>query len=50
VRSPKISRPEFEKLRDKISGGKQAFYQEQEKREEIREVLSDELLQKIYLK
>lgn len=39
-----------EAVRDKIFGGKQQAQQLGEKREEIREVLSNELLQEIYLK
>ena len=37
-------------IRDKVLGGKQQAHQLGEKREEIREVISDELLQEIYLK
>ena len=39
-----------EAIRDKVLGGKQQAHQLGEKREEIREVVSDELLQEIYLK
>lgn len=39
-----------EAIRDKILGGKQQAHQLGEKREEIREVISDELLQEIVLK
>lgn len=39
-----------EAIRDKIFGGKQQAHELGEKREEIREVLSDELLQEIVLK
>ena len=39
-----------EAIRDKVLGGKQQAHQLGEKREEIREVISDELLQEIYLK
>lgn len=40
----------MEAIRDKVLGGKQQAHQLGEKREEIREVISDELLQEIYLK
>jgi hypothetical protein len=40
----------IEAIRDKVLGGKQQAHQIGEKREEIREVISDELLQEIYLK
>jgi hypothetical protein len=40
----------LEALRDKVLGGKQQAQQLGEKREEIREIISDELLQEIYLK
>ncbi|MFZ3212335.1 MAG: hypothetical protein WA188_12555 [Terriglobales bacterium] len=40
----------FEMVRDKILGGKQQAHQLGEKREEIREVLSSDLLQEIMLK
>jgi hypothetical protein len=40
----------LEAIRDKVLGGKQQAHQLGEKREEIREVISDELLQEIYLK
>jgi hypothetical protein len=39
-----------EAIRDKVLGGKQQAHQLGEKREEIREVISDELLLEIYLK
>jgi hypothetical protein len=39
-----------EAIRDKVLGGKQQAHQLGEKREEIREVVSDELLQEIFLK
>ena len=39
-----------EAIRDKVLGGKQQAHQLGEKREEIREVVSDELLLEIYLK
>jgi hypothetical protein len=39
-----------EMLRDKILGGKQPAQQLSEKRAEIREIISSELLQEIYLK
>ena len=39
-----------ETVRDKIMGGKQAAHQLGEKRAEIREIISSELLQEIYLK
>jgi hypothetical protein len=39
-----------EAIRDKVLGGKQQAHQLGEKREEIREIISDELLQEIYLK
>jgi hypothetical protein len=39
-----------EAIRDKVLGGKQQAHQLGEKREEIREVISDELLQEIMLK
>jgi hypothetical protein len=39
-----------EALRDKVLGGKQAAQQAAEKREEIREVISSQLLHEIYLK
>jgi hypothetical protein len=39
-----------EAIRDKVWGGKQQAHQLGEKREEIREVISDELLQEIVLK
>jgi hypothetical protein len=39
-----------EAIRDKVLGGKQQAHQLGEKREEIREIVSDELLQEIYLK
>ena len=39
-----------EAIRDKVLGGKQQAHQLGEKREEIREVISDELLQEIILK
>jgi len=40
----------IEAIRDKVLGGKQQAHQLGEKREEIREVISDELLQEIVLK
>ena len=40
----------LEAIRDKVLGGKQQAHQLGEKREEIREIVSDELLQEIYLK
>lgn len=40
----------LEAIRDKVLGGKQQAHQLGEKREEIREVISDELLQEIVLK
>jgi len=40
----------LEAIRDKVFGGKQQAHQLGEKREEIREVISDELLQEIILK
>ena len=40
----------LETIRDKVLGGKQQAHQLGEKREEIREVVSNELLQEIYLK
>jgi hypothetical protein len=40
----------FEAVRDKIMGGKQPAQQLAEKRQEIREVVSDQLLQEIVLK
>jgi hypothetical protein len=40
----------IEAIRDKVLGGKQQAHQIGEKREEIREVISDELLEEIYLK
>ena len=40
----------LEAIRDKVLGGKQQAHQLGEKREEIREVISDELLQEIILK
>ena len=40
----------MEAVRDKVLGGKQQMQQLGEKREEIREIVSDELLQEIYLK
>lgn len=39
-----------EAIRDKVLGGKQQAHQLGEKREEIREIISDELLQEIVLK
>jgi len=39
-----------EAVRDKIMGGKQAAHQLGEKRAEIREIISSELLEEIYLK
>jgi hypothetical protein len=39
-----------EAVRDKIMGGKQAAQQLGEKRAEIREIISSELLQEIFLK
>jgi hypothetical protein len=39
-----------EAVRDKILGGKQAAQQGQEKRQEIREIVSDELLEEVLLK
>jgi hypothetical protein len=39
-----------EAIRDKVLGGKQEAHQLGEKREEIREIISDELLREIYLK
>jgi len=39
-----------EAIRDKVFGGKQPAQQLAEKRQEIREVISDELLQEIFLK
>ena len=39
-----------EMVRDKILGGKGAAQQLSEKRSEIREIISSELLQEIYLK
>lgn len=39
-----------EELRDKIFGGKQPAQQAAEKRQEIREVITSELLQEIFLK
>lgn len=39
-----------EAIRDKVLGGKQQAHQLGEKREEIREIVSDELLQEIVLK
>ena len=40
----------MEAIRDKVLGGKQQAHQLGEKREEIREIISDELMQEIYLK
>jgi hypothetical protein len=40
----------MEAIRDKVLGGKQGAHQLGEKREEIREIISDELLREIYLK
>jgi hypothetical protein len=40
----------MEAIRDKVLGGKQQAHQLGEKREEIREIISDELLQEIVLK
>jgi hypothetical protein len=40
----------MEAIRDKGLGGKQEAHQSGEKREEIREIISDELLREIYLK
>ncbi|HTJ88183.1 MAG TPA: hypothetical protein VL349_13035 [Terriglobales bacterium] len=40
----------MEAIRDKVLGGKQEAHQLGEKREEIREIISDELLREIYLK
>jgi len=40
----------LEAIRDKVLGGKQQAHQLGEKREEIREIVSDELLQEIVLK
>lgn len=40
----------MEAIRDKVLGGKEQAHQLGEKREEIREVISNELLQEIYLK
>jgi len=40
----------FEMIRDKVLGGKQQAHEMGEKREEIREVLSSDLLQEIMLK
>ena len=40
----------IEAIRDKVLGGKQQAHQIGEKREEIREVISDELLEEVYLK
>jgi hypothetical protein len=40
----------FESLRDKVLGGKQPAQQLAEKREEIRETVSSDLLQEIFLK
>lgn len=40
----------FEAIGDKISGGKEAAQQGMLKRVEIREILSDELIQEVYLK
>lgn len=42
--------PKMEAIRDKVFGGKQQAHELGEKREEIREILSDELLQEVYLK
>jgi hypothetical protein len=39
-----------ETVRDKIFGGKQAAQQGQERREEIREIISEELLEEVSLK
>jgi hypothetical protein len=39
-----------EAVRDKIFGGKQAAQQGQERREEIREIISEELLEEVSLK
>jgi hypothetical protein len=39
-----------EAVRDKVMGGKQQAHQIGEKREEIREVISNDLMQEIYLK
>lgn len=39
-----------EAIRDKVLGGKQAFQQGQEKRAEIREIISEELLEEVFLK
>jgi hypothetical protein len=39
-----------EEVRDKILGGKQAAQQSAEKRQEIREVITSDLLQEIFLK
>ena len=39
-----------EAVRDKMLGGKQAFQQGVEKREEIREIVSEELLEEVLLK
>jgi len=40
----------MEAIRDKVLGGKQEAHQLGERREEIREIISDELLREIYLK
>lgn len=40
----------MEAIRDKVLGGKQEAHQLGEKREEIREIISDELLREIFLK
>jgi hypothetical protein len=40
----------MEAIRDKVLGGKQEAHQLGEKREEIREIISNELLREIYLK
>jgi hypothetical protein len=40
----------FEALRDKIIGGKAQAQEQSQKREEIREIISSELLEEIYLK
>jgi hypothetical protein len=40
----------MEAIRDKVLGGNQGAHQLGEKREEIREIVSDELLREIYLK
>ena len=44
------SRPRVEEVRDKILGGKAPAQQLAEKRQEIRETVTSDLLQEIFLK